>query len=433
LITAADMAPSLAPSLAFAPTPAAPLRAVTLSERILLMVLFVTVLASSVAFIEPSPHDGLMGLLLVVSLIAGVRFDRLLALPLLLLLVWNFGGMLSLLNVPAEEKAIQYTATSVYLAVAALLFACLLARNTMTRLVVMRTAYVTTATVISLAGIAGYFNAFPHAHDLFATFDRALGAFKDPNVFGPFLIWPALIVIERMLTRHIGIRDLTIVGILLLGLLLSFSRGAWFHFAVSCAVTVALTMLTAPTLRERFRIFGLSAASVGALAAAVVVLLSFPSIGKMFAERAQLIQYYDVGEGGRFELQRLALSVVLSMFNGMGPFEFARVYGLQQHNVYLQAFIVYGWIGGMAYIVLLLATLWIAMRTVLVRTPWQPYLIAAFSAFVGEVLEGFVIDTDHWRHFYLLLGMIWGLAAATLNQRQGPSAAYSGAAYVGAY
>jgi hypothetical protein len=27
-----------------------------------------------------------------------------------------------------------------------------------------------------------------------------------------------------------------------------------------------------------------------------------------------------------------------------------------------------------------------------------------------------VIDTDHWRHFYLLLGMIWGLSAATFRQ-----------------
>jgi len=27
-----------------------------------------------------------------------------------------------------------------------------------------------------------------------------------------------------------------------------------------------------------------------------------------------------------------------------------------------------------------------------------------------------VIDTDHWRHFFLLLGMIWGLAAATFRQ-----------------
>ena len=44
--------------------------------------LFVTVLASSVAFIEPSPHDALMGVLAVAALIAGVRFQRMLALPL---------------------------------------------------------------------------------------------------------------------------------------------------------------------------------------------------------------------------------------------------------------------------------------------------------------------------------------------------------------
>ena len=138
----------------------------------------------------------------------------------------------------------------------------------------------------------------------------------------------------------------------------------------------------------------------------------------MFQERAQLIQSYDVGQGGRFLLQELALGAVLNFPNGMGPFEFARVHGLQQHNVYLQAFLVYGWIGGMAYLLLLLSTIWVAFRTVFVRTPWQPYLITALAAFVGEVLEGFVIDTDHWRHFFLLLGMIWGLAAATLRETQ---------------
>jgi O-antigen ligase len=188
-------------------------------------------------------------------------------------------------------------------------------------------------------------------------------------------------------------------GILLFGLLLSFSRGAWFHFAVSCALMVALTLLTAPTRAQRVRIVVLSASSVVALMALLAILLSLHSIGGMFDQRAQLIQNYDVGNGGRFELQRQALSVVLNMFNGMGPFEFARVYGLQQHNVYLQAFIVYGWVGGVTYIVLLLSTLWIGVRTAVVRTPWQPYLITAFAAFVGEVLEDFIIDTDHWRHF----------------------------------
>ena len=69
----------------------------------------------------------------------------------------------------------------------------------------------------------------------------------------------------------------------------------------------------------------------------------------------------------------------------------------------------------MTYLTLLAATIWTALRSVFVRTPWQPYLICAFATFIGEVIEGFVIDTDHWRHFFLLLGMIWGLAAAAFN------------------
>ncbi len=427
------MALPLAQPLAGAAAPVAPASTATLGERLLLMVLFVTVLASSVAFIEPSPHDALMGALLIVSLVAGVRFERVLALPFLLLLVWNIGGLLALLNVPADGKAIQYVATSIYLAVAALLFAGILARNTIARLTVLRTAYLLTATCAALAGIAGYFGIFPRAHELFTEYGRALGFFKDPNVFGPFLIWPALVVIERILARRINMVDIVVVGILLFGLLLSFSRGAWFHFAVSCALMVMLTLITAPTRVQRVRIIALSASSIVALIALMAILLSLHSIGGMFEQRAQLIQNYDVGNGGRFELQRQALSVVLTMFNGMGPFEFARVYGLQQHNVYLQAFIVYGWIGGVTYIVLLLSTLWIGIRTALVRTPWQPCLITAFATFVGEVLEGFIIDTDHWRHFFLLLGMVWGLAAATLNQaRHNETAVPTGMRYVGA-
>jgi hypothetical protein len=34
--------------------------------------------------------------------------------------------------------------------------------------------------------------------------------------------------------------------------------------------------------------------------------------------------------------------------------------------------------------------------------------------------EGFVIDTDHWRHFYLILGIIWGLAAASRAAKRAP-------------
>src|SRR5689334_4868432 len=125
-----------------APRPAIPFQqTVPLAERILLVVLFVTVLASSVAFIEPSPHDLLMGALAGACFIAGVRFQRMLAVPLILLLVWNFAGTMALIPVLGQEKTVQYTATSVYLAVAAMVFACLFANNTMLRLATMRIAY----------------------------------------------------------------------------------------------------------------------------------------------------------------------------------------------------------------------------------------------------------------------------------------------------
>ncbi len=215
---------------------------------------------------------------------------------------------------------------------------------------------------------------------MFVRYDRALGAFKDPNVYGPFLILPLLFLIERMLSKRIDFLSLVSTGIIMFGLLLGFSRGAWFHFGVSAAIVIGLVFLTAPTPKARMRVFAITMSGVAALAVLLVILLSIDSIGNMFKERAQLIQYYDVGQGGRFRLQELALGSVLDFPNGMGPFEFARVHGLQQHNVYLQAFLVYGWAGAMSYFMLLISTVWIGFRTALMRSPWQGYSICALRS-----------------------------------------------------
>jgi hypothetical protein len=401
--------------VAVAPVYPAPAAAATsLRERILLVVRLLAVLASSVAFIEPSPHDALMGVLAIAAMIAGVRFERTLLVPLILLMVWNLGGLLALLNVLNEEKTILYAVTSVYLAVAAMIFAMIFAQNSMRRLTVMRVAYVITAVLATIAGAIGYFQLFGMG-EILAASQRAAGGFKDPNVFGPFLIWPALFLLDRMVARRIYFTDAIVASVILFGLLLSFSRGAWFHFGLSCAVMIALDFATAPTLRARARVITFTVAAVAVAALLFLFLLSFDSIGEMFKVRAQLIQDYDVGSGGRFRMQELALTSLLSFPGGMGPFEFARVNGLQQHNVYLQSFLVYGWTGAMAYLMLLLSTVFVGLRAALVRTPWQPYLITALAAFIGEMAEGFIIDTDHWRHFFLLLGIVWGLSAATIK------------------
>jgi len=394
------------------------------AERILLTALFVAMAASSVAFIEPSPHDGLMVFVALAGVIAGLKFERPTLLLMMLLLVWNAAGMVALTRIASDSKAIQYAATTFYMSAAAVLFASLVTTHTMTRLASLRAGYLASAVIAGLAGIAGHFHLFPGAEMFEEYGGRAMGMFKDPNVYAPYLIWPALFLVGRILTRGFFPRDLAMLGIIMSGLFLSFSRGAWGHFLFSAAITVALMVLTAPSIRQRRYILMLSIGGMVAVGVLIVLMMvAIPSVHDMFFIRAQAIQDYDVGEGGRFRLQELALNALLDYPLGMGPFEFGRKYGLQQHNVYLQAFIVYGWLGGVTYVVMVISTILIGFRALLVRTPWQLYLITAFAAFVGEAAEGFIIDTDHWRHFFLLLGLVWGLAAATFSTSRVPSGA----------
>ncbi len=384
------------------------------SQRLLNVVLFVTVLFSSIAFIEPSPHDLLMALLLIVSIGTRARFDRKLIPLVLLLAVWLIGALLSLIPVVDQKQTVQYVGTSVYLALAAVIFACLFCDGSLVRLMIVRRAYVLAALIATAAGYIGFFHLLPGS-DIFLANDRVSATFKDPNVYAPFLVFPLLLLLVGMMTERVRLSNLVIAVILLGGLLLSFSRGAWGHFIVSAAVLVMLLLLTTPVPRVRGRILLFTFGALVAVMLLFVALMSIGSVHDLFIERAKAIQPYDVGPGGRFWEQEMALSVILDNPNGMGPFEFSRVYGTQQHDVYMQGFLVYGWIGGAAYLTFVLVTLAVGLRAALMQAPWQSYLIAAYAAFVGEAFEGLIVDTDHWRHFFLLLGMIWGLMAASIN------------------
>jgi len=404
------------PAMAHIPEQTSPVAA-ALAERILNFVLFITVLTSAIAFIEPSPHDVLMFVLLVACVLARVPFDRKLTPLLLLTGAWLIGGFLSLIQVGDEPKALQYTGTSAYLGIATVMFACLFSDANPVRLSILRRAYILAALMATAAGFIGFFHLLPGS-DIFLLNERVSGTFKDPNVYGPFLVFPLVLLMLSLLTRGIKLFQLVVVAALLGGLFLSFSRGAWIHFAVSTAISIAILLAVTPDPRMRTRIVLLSIVAAFAASLLLLALLSISSVHDLFLVRAQVLQPYDVGSGGRFGLQELALGAILAHPNGMGPNEFGIMYGGQQHDVYMQVFLDYGWLGGAAYLTLVLATLAFGLTVMQVRTPWQNYLIAAYGAFVGEVVEGFIIDSDHWRHFFLLLGLIWGLIVATINLRR---------------
>ncbi len=137
----------------------------------------------------------------------------------------------------------------------------------------------------------------------------------------------------------------------------------------------------------------------------------------MFKQRASLGQSYDSGRFGRFGRHILGAEMALELPFGIGPLQFNRYFPEDTHNSYLNAFMSGGWIAGVCYPALVFVTVIMGFRHAFVRVPWQREYLAIFAAFLGTVGMSFVIDTDHWRHFWMMLGAMWGMFAAAQRWR----------------
>ena len=130
-------------------------------------------------------------------------------------------------------------------------------------------------------------------------------------------------------------------------------------------------------------------------------------------QRASLDQSYDLGHFGRFGRYILGGLLALDSPLGIGPMQFHTRFIEDPHNTYLNAFMAGGWLSGCVYIVMTLTSLVMGFRFVFVATPWRAIYLAVYAAFVGVAAESAIIDSDHWRHYFLLLGVLWGLMAVS--------------------
>ena len=190
--------------------------------------------------------------------------------------------------------------------------------------------------------------------------------------------------------------------VLFAGILLTFSRGAWINLAVSLAVYAFLIFSTASTHRQRLKLV------IAAMVAAVVALgvlaaaNSVSEVAELMRERASFDQSYDKGPEGRFGGQQKAARVILDYPLGLGAAVFHDKYHHEDvHEVYLSMFLNAGWVGGLTYVILVLLTLWLAARRAVQDRGGGGVSAVLCAAFIGMALEGLVIDSDHWRHFFL--------------------------------
>ncbi len=140
---------------------------------------------------EPAPYELVMAGLVGVWFLLGLKISRSSGYLLALLLVLEVGCMLSLTQMRELADGPMYLAVNIFLALTAVFYAAII-EDHHSRLKLIFNFWTLSALITGVLGILGYFHAFPGA-EVFTLYDRAKGAFQDPNVFGPFLVAPSLL------------------------------------------------------------------------------------------------------------------------------------------------------------------------------------------------------------------------------------------------
>jgi hypothetical protein len=360
---------------------------------------------------EPAPYEVFMAGLIGFWFILGLRISRTTAVLLSFMLVYMVGGMLSLTQMAAIGDAPMYLAVTFFLTLSSV-FYCAIIEEDHNRLKLIFNAWATSAVVTAMLGILGYFHAFPGS-EIFTRYDRAMGAFQDPNVFGPFLVAPSLYLLHGILTgelKHLPIRAGALM-IIALGVLLSFSRAAWAMFMFSAMMMVLIMFIKERSGALRLRILIITLVGVVLGVVTIVIALQIPQVSDLLTSRTKLVQEYDGDRLGRFARHQIGFLNAMSQPLGIGPMVFSTIFPEDEHNIWLKSLTTYGWLGLVTYVGLVWTSIWWGLRYMLRDRPWQPYLVAAWITLCGHELIGNVIDTDHWRHHFVLFGIVWGCAA----------------------
>ncbi len=403
-------------------------------ETIRNRVLWAFLALSSFAAIEPSPYDLMFLVALVVFAKGGLRFEAIMAPLIVTLLVYNAGGVLALTPWVGERESVMFIVISIYISLTTFLFAAIVAADPSRRMATIKSGYIASGVIAAILGIVGYFN-IAGLGPYFTLYDnsRAMGAFKDPNVFAPYLVPPIVWLCQDILLgRARLVRVALLLGVMILGVLLSFSRGAIIDFLASAALLLGLTFLTTPSPTQRLRTVKFALLGAAFVVLLVVVILAIPTARDLALERASLVQDYDGGQQGRFGNQVRSIPMLLDLPFGFGPLRFGHIFPQDPHEVFISAFASCGWLGGLAFAAFIAITLYLGTALCFRRSPLQSEVIGLWAALAPQILQGVQIDTSHWRHLFLMCGCLYGLAAAERMRRGRARASYSEMVSVGA-
>lgn len=387
------------------------------------------VFSGGMVITEPSPYELSFLAVLGMSLFAGFGLHRS-TLGLLVL----FAGFIPFALIAAFQvrfnaldDTLIFQSVTIFLLFTAYFVANYVADAPQRRVRLIVNAYIGTAVISAALGTLGYLQLIPGAQ-YFTLYGRAKALFNDPNVYGPFLVLPAMFLLQRVLLARGGraLWAAMLFSVLFIGVFASFSRAAWGHFVVSSALVFLLAFVLEAQARDKARMLLIAMAGSLALIVALAGMLAIPAVSRLFEQRAAA-QNYDEGETGRFGRQAYAFELALAEPLGIGPLEFRNMRVTEEpHNTYVNVMLSYGWGGGFVLIVLIVATIWRGVSCLPRPSPNRLLLIPLVSTFIPLSAEAAIIDLDHWRHFFLIAGLIWGVTSAYGRVKPGEERRLSG-------
>ena len=330
----------------------------------------------TVVRIEPAPVDFLaVGLAVAVVLRGDLRRFPLPKIASVAILVLLITYAAALLNAPDAERAVRYTAATLLVLTIAFVTFQLAARD----LQIMERAFLIAALILGVETVIAV-SSLPLAGVLLWKGFRVAGLFKDPNVFGPFVVPATMLACARWPRLPIIVRGLMLL-LFMAAVAASLSRGAVVALVVSLIVLGTLAAHRGWRTTTRWCL-----AILGAGALAVVVLIALP--GANWAEQrftTFALESYDVL---RFAGQVSGVDYWLAhpLSGGLGPGNYESIIGNDSHETYVRMLVETGPLSVIAFGVLIVTAV-SALRSRDPRpVPW-------IAALLGFAVCGLFIDT----------------------------------------
>jgi hypothetical protein len=367
--------------------------------RLRTIVFLLAVVAINYTWSRPSPVDFLFFAALLLTLFSQQRL-RLQNLILFgILMTWLaavFISSISLTDNPDVRFELLALTSVVFIAITSCLVTADWRERDLQRFV---SVYVFATVIAAIIGTVGFVIKDPNL----TWAERPRAFLDDPDMLGAFLIPGILGSLYMIAEKRKRFRYSVSLLVLSVAELLTFSRAS----IVSAIVWAAIYFLFLNRRNPVKAVLSALVILVPLVLAGYVFYIVNDTYAQMIADRFTLAENYDLGHFGRYNRYLLALPLILDHPLGIGLLEITKYFPEAIHNVWMASFLYFGWMGGIAWTLLLMLsvqTAWYNWR----RSRNGLFLLILFS-WLSVISCSMLHEGERWRFMWMLTGMLWGL------------------------